>query len=1203
MNIVNKRALSVLLSFALLIGMFCISAPASVKADSTDPIILLQGNSDWKYYDKGMDQGTVWQSTYNDTTWSSGSAPFGYKDNGSGVTTGLFGPLKTTVDYGSNKSKKYPTTYFRKVLNVEKSKIDAYDQILGTFAIDDGAVIYVNGTEITRFGMPDGEITYTTKATSGKDLPVIYDAVDLTAALKTNLHDGDNELAIEVHQQSDGSSDLYFDMKLVAVADAPVVANVSKVTVTFNGDPTSSKGFTWYTSLDSNDSDLQVVEKTGTTPDFTKATAFTGRSTKATNSAQENVHKAEATGLKANTTYFFRVGDKKLNSWSATGTFLTAPKSGAFSFIDMTDTQAQDEEEAAISAATLSKALATVPNAKFVLHNGDVVEHGTTEQEWNWLLGHSQQSLLNTTIVPAAGNHEESGNAFFEHFDIKQQENSDISTGAYYSYDYSNAHVIVLNSNEKKKSTIYDNFSDAQVEWMKQDVQAAKAAGAQWILVNIHKGPYTTANHATDSDISGANGERNKIAPLMNELGIDFVFQGHDHIYARTKPIMKDGSAEAVEKITETLNGQTIEYAVKPDGTVYLIPAAAGAKVYFKNTKLDAAYLNLFERAEENHAKKYGDTTTIARGQVQNFVSVTIDKNKMTAVSYEIDKNINNGVPFIIDQFGIVKEEVAEPDPVVEVSKVTVTFNGDPTSAKGFTWYTSLESTDSDLQVVEKTGTTPDFTKATAFTGRSSKATNSAQENVHKAEAAGLKANTTYFFRVGDAKLNSWSKTGTFLTAPTSGAFSFIDMTDTQAQDEEEAAISAATLSKALATVPNAKFVLHNGDVVEHGTTEQEWNWLLGHSQPSLLNTTIVPAAGNHEESGNAFFEHFDIKKAENSDTSTGAYYSYDYSNAHVIVLNSNEKNKSTVYDNFSDAQVEWMKQDVQAAKAAGAQWILVNIHKGPYTTANHATDSDISGAKGERNKIAPLMNELGIDFVFQGHDHIYARTKPIMKDGKAETVEKITEVLNGQTIEYAVKPDGTIYLIPAAAGAKVYFKNTKLDETYLNLFERAEENHAKKYGDTTTKARGQVQNFVGVTIDGNKMTAVSYEIDKNINNGVPFIIDQFGIVKNEETYGYSISTPQVSVTGLSATVSATIQDLKNVSEKATVIFQLMDGNTPIQLVSIKNDIQDAQEVTAQFNLPSFKNYTVKVLLWDDLQNQVAKAQPQDAAIAPSTTK
>ncbi|MFE9275885.1 S-layer homology domain-containing protein [Paenibacillus glucanolyticus] len=1101
-NHVYKKLLSMLLSTALVFGFFAgLGFPAVAEAATPgQPDILLQRNADWKYFDQGQDLTTVWRATYDDSSWANGLAPFGYKDNGSGVTTAEFGPLQTVMDYGTDKELKHRTTYFRTNLQVNKDQIDGYGQILGTFGVDDGAVLYVNGHEIRRMGMPKGEITYSTKATSNKDLPVVYADVDLTEPLKTYLQDGSNEIAVEVHQQSDSSSDLYFDMELIALEQAPVL-DISKITVTFHGDTTSEKGFTWYTPLGSSRSDVQVVEKRGSAPDFAQAQLFHGRTSISANSPGEHVHKAEATGLAADTSYYFRVGDESLNLWSEAGTFETAPVSGAFSFIDLTDTQAKEEDEAMLSAATLSKALATIPDAKFVVHNGDVVENGTSEQEWNWLLGHSQSSLLNTTIAPSAGNHEDKNYAFYEHFNVKEPDNAATETGAYYSYDYSNAHFIVLNSNEN--SAEYANFSAEQVAWMKQDVEQAKAAGAEWIIVNIHKGPYTTSNHATDSDIIGVNGVRSKIAPLMNELGIDMVLQGHDHIYARTKPIKRDGTAEDVTKITETLNGESIEYAVKPDGTIYMIPATAGAKVYFKNQKpeLGDAYFNLFERAEENHARLYGDTTSLARGHVQNFVGITIDGSKLTAVTYEIDQNQKNAQPFIVDQFGIMKE--TKPDPVQEkVSKVTVTFHGDATTSKGFTWYTSQQVTGSDLQVVEKTSAAPDFTNANSFSGRSAPSTNSAAELVHKAEAAKLKPNTTYYFRVGDETLGVWSDMGTFQTAPKSGAFTFIDLADTQAKEEDEAVLSSETLAKALATVPEAQFVVHNGDIVDNGVKEEQWDWLLGHSQESLLHTTLAPSAGNHEDENYAFIEHFNLQQPEHSATETGAYYSYDYSNAHFVVLNSNEG--SAEYDNFSVEQVEWLKQDVQKAKKDGAQWVIVNIHKGPYTTSNHATDSDIMGANGVRTKIAPIMAELGIDFVLQGHDHIYARTKPIKSDGKAAEPVKITEMLNGEKLEYSVNPDGTIYLIPATAGPKVYYKNPSpsLGEAYYNLFEIADENHAAKYGpdpsDNRRPKRSQVQNFVGITIDGGKLTAVTYEIDQNLNGAQPFIIDQFGIVKKD---------------------------------------------------------------------------------------------------------
>ncbi len=435
------------------------------------------------------------------------------------------------------------------------------------------------------------------------------------------------------------------------------------------------------------------------------------------------------------------------------------------------------------------------------------------------------------------------------------------------------------------------------------------------------------------------------------------------------------------------------------------------------------------------------------------------------------------------------------------ISKVTVAFYGDPSTQAGFTWYTPINASEyNDLQVVEKTGSsTPDFSKAIKFSGKSSISTNSPSESVHKAEANGLKSNKTYFYRVGDAVLDIWSNVGTLQTAPKSGAFTFIDIADTQAKSEDEAILSAQTIAKAFTTVSDAKFLAINGDIVDNGSNEGQWNWVLGDSKENLLHTTILPVAGNHDSQTNSFIEHFDVKPADNSDTATGAYYSVDYSNAHFIVLNNNEN--SSEYADFTPAQIQWMKDDIKAARAAGAEWVIVDMHKGPYTTSNHATDSDIMGTNGVRTMVAPIMEELGVDLVLQGHDHIYARSKPIQSDGTAAQADKATKTLNGQDIEYIVNPGGTIYLIPGAAGPKVYYKNKTIDPSYYNLFEVADENHAAPYGsdpsDPTRPVRSQIQNFESITIDGKLLTVVSYEIDQSKNNAEPYIIDQFGISKN----------------------------------------------------------------------------------------------------------
>jgi 3',5'-cyclic AMP phosphodiesterase CpdA len=273
-----------------------------------------------------------------------------------------------------------------------------------------------------------------------------------------------------------------------------------------------------------------------------------------------------------------------------------------------------------------------------------------------------------------------------------------------------------------------------------------------------------------------------------------------------------------------------------------------------------------------------------------------------------------------------------------------------------------------------------------------------------------------------------------------------------------------------------------------------------------MLNYPIAPISGNHESQTDSFISHFNICPASGSDTSTGAYYSFDYCNAHFVMLNTNEN--STAYSDFSVDQVEWMQADISAAKAE-EQWIIVLLHKGPYTTSNHATDSDIMGATGVRTLSAPIFAELGVDLVLQGHDHIYARSKPVSADGTADVPAVITEVYNGETVDYQVNPDGSIYLIPSTAGPKVYYKNQSAsltDAGYYDLFDVADESHSAVYGsdpsDSSRPVRSMVDNFESITIDGDRLTVVSYEIDHGTlidgtDSEVPYVIDTFGILKD----------------------------------------------------------------------------------------------------------
>lgn len=417
------------------------------------------------------------------------------------------------------------------------------------------------------------------------------------------------------------------------------------------------------------------------------------------------------------------------------------------------------------------------------------------------------------------------------------------------------------------------------------------------------------------------------------------------------------------------------------------------------------------------------------------------------------------------------------------ISKITVTFYGDASTGRGFTWYTNKTSKQSCVKIVEKTGTVPDFSKASMVKGTVSASHNSPSEIVHKAAVTGLKSNASYYYCVGDAALNLWSDPGVFTTAPTSGPFTFIDLSDTQFAGQAGANAVAATLSSALAQSGSASFIINNGDVVD-SKSESQWNMLLKSSGPSLTNTTIMPAAGNHDSGNSTFIDHFNLNTPEKS-TSTGAYYSVNYSNAHFIVLNTNESSGS--YAEFSPAQIAWMKADISAAKKNGAKWSIVVMHMGPYTTAEHVNNSNIIST---RKSIAPLFNELGVDLVLQGHDHVYARSKPI-KNSTASPESVVIQTDNGVSVKYITNPNGPVYLTPGTAGTKHYYQNDSLSQSYLSLFDVA---NGPYKGDPNLNSE---ETFVSVKIDGDRLTATAYQISKTSNNNAPYVIDRFGILKS----------------------------------------------------------------------------------------------------------
>ena len=160
------------------------SASVVISVASNDSLFFAQG-SEWKYLDDGSDQDTVWQElAFDDSQWSVGHGHMGY---GEGDETTLLEPGHITY-------------YFRKIVSVPDTSL--LDSIYFNIVHDDGAVAYVNGTEVLRSAlMPPGPITYLTGTTTFIPTDVENDFWTYKVD-KSYFQNGDNIIAIEVHNHT-----------------------------------------------------------------------------------------------------------------------------------------------------------------------------------------------------------------------------------------------------------------------------------------------------------------------------------------------------------------------------------------------------------------------------------------------------------------------------------------------------------------------------------------------------------------------------------------------------------------------------------------------------------------------------------------------------------------------------------------------------------------------------------------------------------------------------------------------------------------------------------------------------------------------------------------------------------------------------------------------------------------------------------------
>lgn len=362
---------------------------------------------------------------------------------------------------------------------------------------------------------------------------------------------------------------------------------------------------------------------------------------------------------------------------------------------------------------------------------------------------------------------------------------------------------------------------------------------------------------------------------------------------------------------------------------------------------------------------------------------------------------------------------------------VVTTFKGSAETSRAFTWYTGDSSVEGIVEIIKGASEAFANKEVLRFQADSSViTTDRGAIGVHKAEVTGLEPGTLYTYRVGSGVEGEWSSAVQFTTEQANlNKVTFINVTDSQGETVGDFKLWGKTLDKAFQTFPEAKFIVHNGDLTENMEDSAGWDYFFGNAQGWISGIPLMPVTGNHDEvSGDAtsFTSHFNLPDNGAKGSIAGTSYSFDYGPVHITVLNTESNVKK---------QADWLKEDL---KKTNKKWKIVAMHRPAYGGSSYKKIADW----------IDIFDAYDVDLVLQGHNHEYSRSYPlrggkiVSEDGKSVDAKK-----------------GTVYVVTNASGGK--FNEKKDDQFYHKV-------HFQNYK----------QMFAGISVTEGTLTYQAYDVD-----------------------------------------------------------------------------------------------------------------------------
>lgn len=368
--------------------------------------------------------------------------------------------------------------------------------------------------------------------------------------------------------------------------------------------PSTGQAVTWRTKASSRHPRAEVIQISEFMKQSTPPMVFSAVSTQITLDENKKVshHSVVLNNLSPETAYAYRVGDDL--AWSEWNQFTTASEHAKpFSFVYFGDIQ---KDVFSMGPLVFRSALQKIPEARFWLFVGDIVDNGPDDSLWDEFflaLGFIPRTL-SLALLP--GNHEyidprnqmpgtprTIASLWRPQFTLPENGPKGLEELVYW-FNYQGVCFIFLNRLENMEQ---------QKSWLEAILSKNRQP---WTVVAMHHPVYPLIDRDKDTTLMDT------FVPVFDRFSVDLVLQGHHHSYARTKRLKNNEPVEEKEK-----------------GTVYII-SNSGPKYY----PAGGRYSRLMEK-------------TMADGIF--FQSIRFENRKLVYTAYNLNKDA-------VDHFVIEKD-------------------------------------------------------------------------------------------------------------------------------------------------------------------------------------------------------------------------------------------------------------------------------------------------------------------------------------------------------------------------------------------------------------------------------------------------------------------------------------------------------------------------------------------------------------------